>query len=41
MSIMKKFKVDLSDKELTQLIDAFPGRDEGTKKRLNISRIYD
>ena len=41
MKIMKKFKVDITDKELEQMLNAFPGRDEGTKKRLNISRIYD
>jgi hypothetical protein len=39
--VLKRFKIDLSDKDKEMLLECFPGRDEGERKRVNISRLYD
>jgi hypothetical protein len=39
--VLKRFNVELSDKEQELLIDAFPGRDEGQRRRVNVNRLYD
>jgi len=31
----------LSEEEKHNLLDSFPGRDEGNKKRINLFRLYD
>ena len=36
-----KFKVKLSESQLENLRDSFPGRKDGDRQRLNISRFYD
>jgi hypothetical protein len=41
IEILKKFKVELPEKEQTQILDSIPGRDEGNKRRINIARLYD
>jgi len=39
--VLKRFKIELSEKEKEMLIECFPGRDEGDRKRVNIGRLYD
>ena len=39
--LLKRFNIDLNDKEKDMLTDSFPGRDEGQRKRVNVSRLYD
>ena len=41
MSILEKFGIMLKEEEKLNLVHAFPGRDEGAKKRVNVSRLYD
>lgn len=38
---MSKFHIELSSNDRDSLIRAFPGRDEGARKRINISKLYD
>jgi hypothetical protein len=41
LRILGKFDIILNEDEKENLIDSFPGRDEGIKKRINIARLYD
>jgi hypothetical protein len=38
---LKKFGVILNEEEKLNLRESFPGRDEGPRRRINISRLYD
>lgn len=41
IQVLKKFNLEMSKSKQEMLLDAFPGRDEGEKRRINISRLYD
>jgi len=41
LKVCGRFNIKLSESQKLNLLYSFPGRDEGNKKRLNISRIYD
>ncbi len=39
--ILRNFGIQLTELEKESILESFPGRDEGLKKRINISRLYD
>lgn len=41
VEVLKKYRVELSEKDKEHLMNSFPGRDEGSRKRINIARLYD
>lgn len=41
VQICTKFKIKLSQRQLEQLVDSFPGRKEGNRLRLRVGRFYD
>ena len=41
LKVCADFKVHLSDHQKWNLLMSFPGRDEGDRKRMNVSRMYD
>ena len=41
LSVLKKFKLTVSKQQQQMLLDAFPGRDEGERRRVNIAKLYD
>ena len=40
-TILKKFKIKVSQSQLDELIDSFPGRKEGNRHRIRVGRFYD
>lgn len=41
INVLKKFKIALTNKEQAMILDAFPGRDEGDRRRVNVGKLYD
>jgi hypothetical protein len=41
VDVVNKYNYKISTKEMEILLDSYPGIDEGTKRRLNVSRLYD
>lgn len=39
--VLSKYKVDLSKDDKDRLMQAFPGRDEGFRKCINVGKLYD
>ena len=39
--MLKRFGVEITEKEKEMVLECFPGRDEGEHKRVNIGRLYD
>ena len=41
LSVLKKFKLEITLKEKQMFQDSFPGMDEGERKRVSIGKLYD
>ena len=39
--LLKRFDLTLTQYEQEKLLNAFPGRDEGLRKRINVAKIYE
>jgi len=40
-SVIKRFGINIKEEDKQNLIDALPGKDDGQRKRLNISKLFD
>ena len=41
LKVLANFKIKLSESQQKNMLLSFPGRDEGSHRRVNIGRIYD